>query len=253
MSSYTNGTTEEGATKGMSPKITLYTNHGCPWAHRAHIALKELGLPYEEVLIDLDKPREPWYLEINPRGLVPAIKYNNGLYDEIITESAIVSYFLADSRPSHLLPPSLKDPFAPLFRARVAFFVDTYFSKVVSFMWQIAKADDEEKEKLSQQALQALEKEIEPLLKDAGPFFNGHSEMTMAEVLTAPFVLRLRADSGGKFMPKSLQEGMKKLPNYSKWSDAVCQQESVTYIYDEKRVVERSIQKAASMKAQAKK
>jgi glutathione S-transferase len=25
-----------------------------------------LGLPYEEVIIDLGKPREPWYLEINP-------------------------------------------------------------------------------------------------------------------------------------------------------------------------------------------
>lgn len=48
------------------PKITLYTNHRCPWAHRAHIALKELGLDYEEVIIDLDTPREPWYLEINP-------------------------------------------------------------------------------------------------------------------------------------------------------------------------------------------
>lgn len=47
-------------------KITLYTNHRCPWAHRAHIAIKELGLQYEEVIIDLDTPREPWYLEINP-------------------------------------------------------------------------------------------------------------------------------------------------------------------------------------------
>jgi len=50
----------------ISPKITLYTNHVCPWAHRAHIALKELGLPYEEVIIDLDTPREAWYLKINP-------------------------------------------------------------------------------------------------------------------------------------------------------------------------------------------
>jgi glutathione S-transferase len=49
-----------------SPKIILYTNHRCPWAHRAHIALKELGLQYEEVIIDLDVPREPWYLEVNP-------------------------------------------------------------------------------------------------------------------------------------------------------------------------------------------
>lgn len=48
------------------PKITLYTNRLCPWAHRAHIALQELNLPYEEVTIDLSKPREPWYLEINP-------------------------------------------------------------------------------------------------------------------------------------------------------------------------------------------
>jgi glutathione S-transferase len=28
--------------------------------------LKELGLKFDEVIIDLDKPREPWYLEINP-------------------------------------------------------------------------------------------------------------------------------------------------------------------------------------------
>lgn len=48
------------------PKITLYTNRGCPWAHRAHIALKESGLNYEEVTIDLNTPREPWYLEVNP-------------------------------------------------------------------------------------------------------------------------------------------------------------------------------------------
>lgn len=70
MASYTNGTSSNGEQeKGIPPKITLYTNHGCPFAHRAHIALKELGLPYEEVLIDLDTPREPWYLEINPVSL----------------------------------------------------------------------------------------------------------------------------------------------------------------------------------------
>jgi len=57
---------------GAHPKITLYTNHGCPYAHRAHIALKELSLPYEEVIIDLDKPREDWYLKVNPvRHLSP--------------------------------------------------------------------------------------------------------------------------------------------------------------------------------------
>jgi len=60
------GSYELHSDHGVGPKIKLYTNHGCPWAHRAHITLKELGLPYEEVIIDLTKPREPWYLEINP-------------------------------------------------------------------------------------------------------------------------------------------------------------------------------------------
>lgn len=48
------------------PVITLYTNHGCGWSRRVQIALKELDLEYEEVLIDLDKPREGWFLELNP-------------------------------------------------------------------------------------------------------------------------------------------------------------------------------------------
>jgi glutathione S-transferase len=52
-------------------KITLYTYYGCPYAHRVHIALEELGLAYDRVLIDLDKPREPWYLQINPVRLFP--------------------------------------------------------------------------------------------------------------------------------------------------------------------------------------
>lgn len=49
-------------------EITLYTNHGCPWAHRAHIILKELGLEYKEIIIDLERPRDEWYLKINPVG-----------------------------------------------------------------------------------------------------------------------------------------------------------------------------------------
>lgn len=102
----TNDTLTNGHSDKPAPKITLYTNHGCPYAHRAHITLSELDLPYEEVLIDLSTPRPQWYLDINPRGLVPSIKYSvEGLYDEeIITESAIVAQFLMDEFPSHLLP-----------------------------------------------------------------------------------------------------------------------------------------------------
>jgi Glutathione S-transferase, N-terminal domain len=45
-----------------TPEIILYTNHRCPWAHRAHIALAELNLPFKEVIIDLSVPRTAEYL-----------------------------------------------------------------------------------------------------------------------------------------------------------------------------------------------
>jgi len=215
--------------------------------------LKELNLPYEEVIIDLDTPREPWYLEVNPRGLVPSIKYSNGvLKEEIITESAIVAQFLADSRPSHLVPASFSDPEAPLFRARVAFFTDTWNTKVQSNMYTILKADGEEKEKAAQETLKAIEKEIEPLLKDAAPFFGGKSQMTMAEVIVAPFLIRFYACSNGELMPKSFKEGIQKLPNTGKWAEAVLKQNSVTYIWDEEKIVSRTTARINKMKQAAK-
>ena len=164
--------------------VTFYTNHTCPWAHRAHITLRELNLPYEEVIIPLDRPRDAWYLDINPRGLVPSIKISNGLMkDEIITESAIVSTFLADAFPSSAFYPASKEgPTSALTRARIAFFADTWTAKVNSFTYPILKAEGEEKDKLSADLVAAVEKEIEPLLNGIGPFFGGSRVMTLAEV-----------------------------------------------------------------------
>jgi hypothetical protein len=50
----------------MAPKITLYTAHHCPFAHRSQIVLRELGLQFETVLVDIAIPRTPEYLAINP-------------------------------------------------------------------------------------------------------------------------------------------------------------------------------------------
>jgi glutathione S-transferase len=231
---------------GNAPKITLYTNHGCPWAHRAHIVLKELGLPYEEVIIDLSKPREPWYLEINPRGLVPAIDFNG----EIITESGVVATFLADAYPSHVLPAS-GTPEAALTRARINFFVDTWFSKVGSYFYKILlSGSEDEKAKLSQEFVDVVGKEIEPLLKDAKPFFGGSQKVTLAEALTAPFILRTYAMAKHELLPKSIPSGLDALPNFSKWAAEVNKQDSVTYIWDEETVINGTRKRIESQKAQ---
>src|SRR5207244_12488357 len=54
---------------------TLYVLHGCPFAFRTEIALREKGLPYERVVIGrANKPAE--VLAVSPSGATPV------LYDE---------------------------------------------------------------------------------------------------------------------------------------------------------------------------
>ncbi len=49
------------------------------------------------------------------------------------------------------------------------------------------ETNEDEREKLAQEYLQLLAKEIEPLLKDAKPFFGGKEKMTLAEVCFSIF------------------------------------------------------------------
>ncbi|PNS14626.1 hypothetical protein CAC42_1648 [Sphaceloma murrayae] len=58
----------------MGAKIQLYTA-GTPNGHKINIAFEELGLEYEVHKIDIAKnvQKEPWFLEINPNGRIPAI------------------------------------------------------------------------------------------------------------------------------------------------------------------------------------
>jgi len=190
-------------------------------------------LPYEEVIIDLEKPREEWYLKVNPRGLVPSMRYSNGSFDETLLESGPISQFLVDAHPSHLLPASDSSPTAPLFRYRVNFFVDTYFTKVNTYLYAIIRAtNDEEKKTKADEWVKAIEKEIEPLLHDANPFFGGSKEMTLAEVQTASFILRLYDFADDTIFPSSIPKALDKLPNFSKWAKACIAHNSVTYIWD---------------------
>ena len=47
-------------------KYIFYTHPTSPYTQRVHIALNYLNVPYEAVDIDLKKPREEWYLQVNP-------------------------------------------------------------------------------------------------------------------------------------------------------------------------------------------
>jgi GST-like protein len=57
-----------------SPMIELYTA-ATPNGHKVSVALEELGLRYEVSSLDLatNQQKEPWFLQINPNGRIPAI------------------------------------------------------------------------------------------------------------------------------------------------------------------------------------
>ncbi|KAK7712195.1 hypothetical protein SLS57_007871 [Botryosphaeria dothidea] len=235
---------------GIPPKITFYTYPDCPWCQRVHFILTELKIPVDQVFINLDEPRPQWYLDINPRGLVPAIKFSNDVVtDEILYESNIISQFLVDLRPSHLLPASLGDPAAPLRRAKIQFFIDTFQSKLGG-QWRGVLISDKQDAKVDE-VLADVEKFIEPLLASAAPFYDGSKELTYAETQVAPFLLRIYALSNGTYLPTKFKTGLQALPNFSKWAAAVHEHSSIKSNWNETSVLERSGKTIAKLKAKA--
>lgn len=112
------------------------------------------------------------------------------------------------------------------------------------------RASGEERDAKCKEWATAIEKEIEPLLSDAAPFFGGSQELTFAEVMTAPFVIRWRSlAKDGELLPTSFLEALDKLPNFSRWSKAMAQKDSVLRIYDEPAVVQGTKAKVQQMMA----
>ena len=87
--------------------LTLfYARNTCALA--SHIALEEARASYDPIRVDFqtNEQRKPAYLEINPKGRVPALVTERG----ILTETPAILAFVAQSYPAARLAP-LDDPF----------------------------------------------------------------------------------------------------------------------------------------------
>ena len=74
-------------------------------------------------------------------------------------------------------------------RYKVEFFVNTYFTKVHTFFDKaVYSTTSEGTEAAANEYIDAVVKNIEALLKDAGPYFGASSRLTLAEVLHTDFV-----------------------------------------------------------------
>lgn len=83
--------------------ITLYTHMMSPCAQKVRIVLAEKSLDWVAHTIDLQNKEnlEPWYLALNPLGVVPTLVHE----DKPIIESSIICEYLEDSFPHPSLRP----------------------------------------------------------------------------------------------------------------------------------------------------
>ncbi|KAL2861228.1 glutathione S-transferase family protein [Aspergillus lucknowensis] len=86
--------------------IMLYTE-GTPNGLKISIALEELGLSYQvrEIALFQNEQKEPWFLEINPNGRIPAItdKDESGQEIKVFESGAILQYLVARYDKDHVI------------------------------------------------------------------------------------------------------------------------------------------------------
>lgn len=82
----------------------FYTPGAC--SQGPHIALRELGLPFEAVQVDLSThtlPDGSDFRAINPKGYVPLLELDDGTR---LTEASVILQYIADLKPGTIAPVS---------------------------------------------------------------------------------------------------------------------------------------------------
>ena len=141
-----------------------------------HILLHEIGLDHDAAKVDLrNKTLEDGssYLDINPKGSVPALELNNG---EVLTENAVILQYLGDrSSATDVLPST-----GSFRRYRVleeVNFITTELHKRFSFLF-----DREATDEFKQFVIRGLGKKLDYIDQKLGrgPFLMG-DELTLPD------------------------------------------------------------------------
>lgn len=193
------------------------------------------------------------------RGVVPVLIYDDpaqGLNKQILIESDEIVYFLLDvfrtsPRAENGVKGSAVTPQDALKRYKAIHFINTYFAKVNPLMFKLIGTDPNTpaQETATNNLVTAVKQHIEPLLTNDvaygfTPFFTGghaHAdaaaqkdghEVSVVEMLCAPFILRLYELSDGVIFPVALKEGLQNLPGFHAWTTACMSRASVIKTWD---------------------
>jgi glutathione S-transferase len=162
--------------------LRLYGSCFCPFVQRVWIALEIKNIPYQYIEVDPYKKPES-LLQINPRGLIPAITHGSfSLY-----ESSVIVEYLEDINQG---TNPLLTPGNPQMRAHSRLWADHVNRKIVPAFYSYLQA--QELDKQTDYAIE-LKDGISKLVDAAdphGPYFLGQ-HMTLVDVDFAPWMIRL--------------------------------------------------------------
>lgn len=238
----------------------LYSADGCPFAHRARIALSAAGAKPEIVEINLkDKPE--WYQpNINPASKVPAIWYdapadadvtNPPAGTFILPESALIVDFVASVFPQITLDDPVK-------RAQ-SYYIAQQYDALVSKHWALYSRSKGGKDT---QEYKDLFDAIKKFLTYVPEEFVNSSEYSVADILIAPFLTRLylfaenqiglwSSPAGGEDVLSTLKEP--EYEKFAKWHAKLAKWPAVTETIDLDALLPRmkAIYEEQAKKAQA--
>lgn len=194
-------------------KLTLISFPTCPYVQRAVIALKEKGVPFEVVYIDLaNKP--DWFLAISPLGKVPVLKIErDGLEPAIVFESAVILEYLEETVLGTPLHP--KDA---LERAQHRSWIE-FGSQVLGDLWRLSAAKDTAELDAARKALAGKLERLESTI--SGPLFAG-SAFSLVDAVFAPAFRQL--DALETVVSTGLTDA---LPKIKVWRQALASRQSV--------------------------
>jgi glutathione S-transferase len=194
-------------------KLTLISFPTCPYVQRAVIALKEKGVDFDVVYIDLaNKP--DWFLAISPLGKVPVLKVEReGREPAIVFESAVIIEYLEETVTTKRLHPE-----DALERAQHRSWIE-FGSQVLGDIWRLTNAKESAELAAARQALTAKLQRLETVI--AGPLFAG-TELSLVDAVFAPAFRQLDA------LDSQVATGLTaELPKVSAWRAALAQRQSV--------------------------
>ncbi|GGI32143.1 glutathione S-transferase family protein [Bradyrhizobium guangdongense] len=146
--------------------LKLISHKLCPYVQRAVIALKEKGVPFERIDIDLaNKP--DWFLKLSPLGKVPVLVVTTDKGEVALFESNVICEYIEETQSGTKLHPS-----DPLKRAEHRAWME-FGSAILGDLWGLETTTDAAIFESKRQALAAKFTRVEGAL-GTGPFFAGN-------------------------------------------------------------------------------